>query len=84
MHGMVFMHGCIGMNFASGTTVGTMPPGARPYGGWHVFLVAGVESSYCPIQITASSGIIQTKAASCSLVCFDGVHYRADVDSIWG
>ena len=89
MHGMVFMHGCVapsgwtGFN-SMGMTVATMPPGTRPYGGWHVFLVAGQEGSPCPIQITASNGIIQTKAAYCSLVCFDGVHYRADVDSIWG
>ena len=76
--GMVFFHGCFKKqtgSFSYNEYFGTMPVGTRPYGGWHVFPVAGTEGNSVPIQVEASGGML-AKTQYADTICMDGVFYR--------
>ena len=77
MNGIVFLHGCIyGPFYTSNAPMATMPAEARPYGGWHIWMMGSGEGQIAPIGISAG-GLMTAKGGGFSYTCLDGLNYRA-------
>ena len=80
--GFAHLHGCLKKTAAPHTiayneVVLTMPAGARPYGGWHVFVLASTEGNPVPVRIASSGAMaVQLGGGLSAKLCIDAVSYR--------